>query len=342
MVEISIIMPVYNSDKYLEKAIESILNQTYNNFELILVDDGSRDSSGEICDYYMKIDNRVKVIHQVNKGISAARNTGIKMAKGNYITFADNDDLFNKDLLEENLRLLKSESCDVVKFSVKYIEIDEFSNEKEIYRYNLKNKVYNKEELGLHYDDLRKSGVFTFVWNMIVKREIILNNNLLFDERIKFGGEDNKFNYELFKHINKLVCNEKKYYIHFRRVNHSTVVKYNINKAESSLLISDKENELINTLKVDKEKWFRYAAEYITFIALIIFDNRNDMVYQKQVEYMESILNYKQFLLDVNCIGWLKLISKSPKYALVAFCVYKRKFKLLYLISKLYEKVRCA
>ena len=91
MVAISIIMPVYNSEKYIEKTINSILSQSYSNFELLLIDDGSKDESGMICDKYAAKDERVRVVHKKNEGICATRNVGLSMARGEYIAFCDND-----------------------------------------------------------------------------------------------------------------------------------------------------------------------------------------------------------------------------------------------------------
>ena len=96
MSEISIIVPVYNVEKYLNNCIDSILSQTYTDFELILVNDGSNDNSGEICDFYKKLDSRIKVFHKENGGVSSARNVGISNTNGNYICFIDSDDCVNE------------------------------------------------------------------------------------------------------------------------------------------------------------------------------------------------------------------------------------------------------
>lgn len=98
---VSIIVPIYNVEQYISKCIESILAQTYRDFELILVDDGSTDMCGKICDEYAKQDSRVHVIHQENKGVSAARNAGISLAKGEYIMFVDSDDFITENMLEK-------------------------------------------------------------------------------------------------------------------------------------------------------------------------------------------------------------------------------------------------
>ena len=104
---ISIIIPIYNVEKYMEKCLNSVVNQTYNNIEIILIDDGSKDKSREICDNYAKKDNRIKVVHKENNGVSSARNTGIDMSKGKYITFIDSDDYIDTDYIETLYKISK-------------------------------------------------------------------------------------------------------------------------------------------------------------------------------------------------------------------------------------------
>ena len=120
MPEISIIIPVYNVEKYLENCIQSILNQTFKNFELILVDDGSTDKSGEICDKYEKIDSRIKVIHKNNGGLSSARNAGLDIASGKYIGFVDSDDSIHSRMYEILYDLIKKHKVDISCCNYKY------------------------------------------------------------------------------------------------------------------------------------------------------------------------------------------------------------------------------
>ena len=110
---LSIIMPVWNVEKYVADTIEAILHQSYSDFELILVDDGSTDSSAEICDRYSKIDTRVNVIHKINGGVSSARNTGLDVAKGDLIAFMDSDDLIDREMYEILIKNLDSTNSDV-------------------------------------------------------------------------------------------------------------------------------------------------------------------------------------------------------------------------------------
>jgi glycosyltransferase involved in cell wall biosynthesis len=111
--EISIIVPVYNVEKYLEKCLKSILHQIFSDFELILIDDGSTDSSGRICDEYLKRDSRIKVFHKENGGLSSARNYGIEKSTGKYIGFVDSDDYIAKDMYEVLYNNLQRENADV-------------------------------------------------------------------------------------------------------------------------------------------------------------------------------------------------------------------------------------
>lgn len=133
---VSIIIPVYNAEKYLDECVESVLSQTYNDYELILVDDGSTDYSGKICDRYAKADNRIVVIHQQNSGASAARNTGISEAHGEYITFVDSDDWIEPDYIERMVRhmvpygyvaayLVHDNDAPIQSNEIKYLTVEE-------------------------------------------------------------------------------------------------------------------------------------------------------------------------------------------------------------------------
>ena len=111
---ISIIIPVYNVDKYLNTCLKSIENQSISNFEVILVDDGSTDTSGKICDDWVMTDTRFKVIHQLNSGVSNARNNGIEASKGDYIIFLDPDDYIERDMLDKMSEYMEKENVDIV------------------------------------------------------------------------------------------------------------------------------------------------------------------------------------------------------------------------------------
>ncbi len=110
---VSIIVPVYNTEKYLKKCFKSITEQTYSNLEIIIVDDGSTDDSGRLCDEYAQFDDRVMVIHKENGGLSSARNEGLRNSTGEYLTFVDSDDYISKDFVEKSLDLCKKYGADI-------------------------------------------------------------------------------------------------------------------------------------------------------------------------------------------------------------------------------------
>ena len=162
---ISVIVPVYNVEKYLEKCIDSIINQTYQNLEIILVDDGSTDGSGKICDEYSRKDNRIKVIHKENGGLSDARNIGIKNANGGLIGFIDSDDYITENMfevLQKDLRKYNADisSCDIqnVNEAGECLKIIRVSTEGQT------SKVFEREEaLKLLLEDTIKS----YAWNKL-------------------------------------------------------------------------------------------------------------------------------------------------------------------------------
>ena len=162
---ISVIVPVYNVESYIAECIESIQNQTYMNLEIILVNDGSTDASGDICDQYAAYDERIKVIHQENGGLSAARNTGIEAANGDYISFVDSDDYIRLTLFEDMLQLLKEYDLDIIEFTAfrdKSGDIIEGCNDGHL-------EIYSKEDalrLAMH-------DCFVAAWSKLYKRSAI-------------------------------------------------------------------------------------------------------------------------------------------------------------------------
>lgn len=204
---ISVIAAVYNVEDYLDDCIKSIMNQTYKNIEIILVDDGSTDKSGEICDKYAKQDNRIKSIHQKNSGgPGAPRNKGIKESKGKYIAFIDADDMYCEDYLENLHRLIAENDADISVCN--YFKLYSKTIEKDTSEENIKTYT-NLEFLKLFND--RTIDYSVVVWNKLYKREI-------FDD-IEFAEgkshEDEGFSYKAVYKSSKIVVTSKKLYLHY-------------------------------------------------------------------------------------------------------------------------------
>lgn len=220
---ISIIMPVYKVEEYLEKCIESVLKQTYTNLQIILVDDGSPDNCGKICDEYAKKDPRIEVIHKVNGGLSDARNVGIAKAKGKYIGFVDSDDYIKEDMYEILINLIKEYDADVSICNL-YDVIDG----KEYIRNN-ENGIQKYSRLEILKEVLLDKNIQSYAWNKLYKKE-------LFDE-IKYPigkkYEDIGTTFYVFEKCNKIVVTSKPEYYYLKRsdslvnnVTESTILDY--------------------------------------------------------------------------------------------------------------------
>lgn len=216
-VKFSVIVPIYKVEKYLKKCIDSILSQTFTDFELILVDDGSPDMCPDMCDAYAARDQRVRVIHKVNGGLVAARNTGVLMAKGEYICYVDGDDWVDHRLLETVYRQ-GLENCDPDMVIYGFSRV--FNDRTEEYMDDLPEGLYTKEQLTnqvypyMMYDNRKPfcSGlIFPVAWNKIYRREF-LQKHYCIEERIRMG-EDNAFVYECVWHAQQIyICNEVLYF----------------------------------------------------------------------------------------------------------------------------------
>lgn len=147
MLKLSVIVPVYKVEKYLRRCIDSILEQNYRDIELILVDDGSPDWCPEMCDQYQKKDKRVRVIHQKNSGVAVARNAGMRMATGDYITFVDSDDYIDREMYVSMFEIIEQYQCDVVMCDC----VKEFGTHKELYTHDIRSGYYNEKQLKEEY-----------------------------------------------------------------------------------------------------------------------------------------------------------------------------------------------
>ena len=169
MAKVSMIVPVYQVEKYISQCIESVLNQTFQDFELILVDDGSKDHSGEICDTYADRDDRIMVIHTDNRGAAAARNAGLDHASGRYITFLDGDDYLAENMIERLYEVIENSNYDIV--------VCDFLNilpeEKDNFILRVQEQRVSGREVPEHLKNEKNYGVWTVVWNKIYKREVL-------------------------------------------------------------------------------------------------------------------------------------------------------------------------
>lgn len=212
MPAISVICPVYKAEKYIHRCVDSILAQTFTDFELLLIDDGSPDRSGKICDEYVQKDNRIRVIHQENKGVSASRNTGLEVAKGDYIIHVDSDDWVETKMLDEMYNTIKSSNSDllIVDYICNY-------NKRDIYKIQAPHR--NDAISILH--DILEGKLHGSCWNKLIKKGIIDKYNMRFPLNINFG-EDTIFWAELLQK-NITVSYLNRAYYHYNILSNSSL-----------------------------------------------------------------------------------------------------------------------
>ncbi|MFE4712061.1 glycosyltransferase family 2 protein [Paenibacillus sp. NPDC056722] len=204
--KVSIIIPVYNTKNYVRRAIESILNQSYKNIELIIVDDGSTDGSSAICDEYKQKDSRINVIHQKNSGVSAARNNGIINATGQYIQFVDSDDEIKSDMIKTMVDAIEKNKSDLVICGYSVIGKQVF---------NSATRLYDATEFLVEsYLNPDISSLVLSSWNMIFKSSILKDNNLRFDPSYVMG-EDGLFTLDYLNKCEKVLTINKVFYNYY-------------------------------------------------------------------------------------------------------------------------------
>lgn len=205
--KISIIIPIYGVEQYLKKCVDCLVNQTYKNLEIILVDDGSPDNCGQICDELALTDDRIVVIHKENGGVSSARNLGIEKATGDYISFIDPDDVIPKDYYSILYNNISDADCSLCKFE-EFCDSISFNTSKD---YDI--KTLNKVEavsLGIY----KHAEVFYVVWNKLIKSSIV--KQFRFDETMK-NGEDSVFAFDVIMACDKVVYIDLPLYGYYMR-----------------------------------------------------------------------------------------------------------------------------
>lgn len=261
-IKVSVIVPMYNVGKYIEKCIASFIQQTYANIEIILVDDGSPDDSGKIADQYAEKDSRIKVIHKQNEGVSAARNTGIDAATGEYICFSDGDDYVMPNYVEHLLGLCEDNQADMA-YTVDMFTT--FHNEKVD---SIITKVITQEEAT---ENILCYKVPIGVYSKMFRRSFLNEYNLRFLEGV-YIGEGFNFNTACFQRANKIVKSTARIYFYRRDNEASAMTSFKLAKCKMALKAIDiiKDNLVVKTPRVLKAWRFAYWHTHFDMYCWIV------------------------------------------------------------------------
>jgi len=238
-----------------------VLSQSFKDFELILIDDGSKDGSGKICDRYRSQDSRVVVKHINNGGMCHARNLAIDSAKGEYIAFCDDDDVYLPKLLEDNYALAKKCNADVVRFQRELYLYDDKSESPRVSTAGPSElRTYRGKEIFQYYGSIRSGS--DGVWNGLYRRDFLNRYGIRFDEKMHSGCEDNLFNTQCYSHANTVATNPKAYYRWSRRASHSTSFKISENFYYGLKTVVNADRELMNQHGVSRAYFGNRMVSY--------------------------------------------------------------------------------
>lgn len=337
--KISIIVPVYNVEKYLDRCISSLINQSLRDIEIILVDDGSPDRCPQMCDNYAKIDPRLKVIHKKNEGLGKARNSGIKIAEGEYVTFVDSDDFLDLNAYEHIYNIAKEKKLDTCYFK--------------LCRYYKNGKTEKTKDFSQEIFFLEKREIFQFLLEMvgplpsypysekysmsvckaIYSLDQIKKNEISFISEKEIASEDLIFHLDYLPFSNRVGYLPNNYYYYYVNTN-SITTTYNQKKYERLI-------KLLELTEVKLKKYFLYKDYYLHYYAQVI---RVFKVILRFESLSEISLNEKRKMINSKCC--IPLLEKMyseiliSKYSLInrlyLFCM-KNKISIFFI---LYYKIK--
>lgn len=290
----SIIIAVYNVEQYIEKCLQSILEQTYGEYEVILVNDGSTDNSGEICDRYAKEYQNIQVIHKENGGASSARNEGLAVAKGEYVLFLDSDDYIKSDDFLETLEQKAVSMPDVIiyKFEKYYEKTDTY----EPCRFQIPENI-GALPMGEALDQLvERDAFYCAAWTKAVKRQLLQEKEIQFEEGII--GEDQDWYYQVLLHVKKMEGIDESFIVYRQREN-SVTSSWKIKNLTDCIYILKKWKNGLEHADIEstvREALFHSLAKLYCnlLIAYACFDDKNKKQYFSELKELSGLLAYKQ------------------------------------------------
>lgn len=316
MKKVSVIVPIYNVEEYIERCVRSIIAQSYKNLEIILVDDGTKDRSGDICRILEKKDNRICTIHQKNMGLSEARNTGIKAASGDYCLFVDGDDWLDLECIEKTVEEI-DKGYDVILFPYKkeYIssctKVKLFEKEKEFDSYEVRNYLLRRLFGPLHGELKKPIGMeqLSTAWGKLYRLEII--KELRFVDTKKIGTEDMWFNIHAFFNCNRIKYIDSIFY-HYYKANQSALTRtYKPELAENWKVLYSMQENFIKEKKLDKK--FEEALnnrKVINLLSLVLNIGMSEITWKNKFKELKGLLGNEYYIFLFHKFSFLELPIK--------------------------------
>lgn len=302
MPKVSIIMPVYNVEKYIDASIQSVINQTYTDFELILVDDGSTDSSPQICDDYAEKYHNIRVIHTENNNRAKARDTGVQAAQGEYLLFVDSDDTIKCDLLKDVVCAAEKTGADVTIFGMHVITTVDGEFIGEDFR-SFEPEVYStRDEVEKNFVKMNERLMWNHPVDKLIRRSLVVDNNIKGKSFYDGVCEDTVFLLDMFEYVNSICVVEGCYYEYAIRNTQSTVAKYIPDRFKKLYGRFIKTKEIIDTLKPEYRNYdlmYKLFCDFVIWSYEFMFHKDCTLSYFGRYKYIRDtfsiIIENKEF-----------------------------------------------
>ena len=330
----SVIVPVYKVEKYLPSAIESVLNQTFSDFELILVDDGSPDRCPEICDNYKEKDERIKVVHKANGGLASARRAGIKQALGEYVFNLDSDDLIENDTLECAYKIINNTNCDIVSFSYRWVKNGQTVN---ITSDGLDEGLYARKDIEKYIYprllmDKDMNHISYYLSGKAVKRELITPIQLGVSEKISLG-EDLCCTVPLYLHAKSVYISKKEAYLYNVR-DDSLSKEFNTKQIQ---LIEDVINEIVKNETEKVTDINDQLCRYSCFMCFTILASAAQGDYFKSIKAIKHNIINSLHREKIRCAQFENISLKSK---ISVFLMKKEHYCTAFYFLNLCKKIK--
>ena len=300
----SIIIPVYNAGKYLLKTLESVKDQGFTDFEVLLVDDGSTDNSAEICSAFVNKDSRFTLYQKPNGGVCSARNFGIERAKGKYIIFIDSDDVIENALLEDVLQKLTDSNADILLFGMQF-DIEKQGGIVRSYQKTCEDSEFDITELAKYYRVLYENNYITSMCNRVTKLSLIQEHDLRFDESIT-NYEDMAFSLECLRYAQKVSVLHKSYYHYILHEEPGMSRKYKERLTETLQPTIELLLKNIHALPLDKETalWACCDVQRILWLGVANICRKKSSIFTKRDDIKELCTeSWVEELLSIQVTG---------------------------------------
>lgn len=344
MEKVSIIVPVYNVEKYLERCLESLINQTYRNIEILIVNDGSTDNSKKICEKYKEMDSRIRLINKKNQGLGMARNTGLEYITGKYVLFVDSDDYVERNLVELVYKIAEENNCDFVRFH-NYRE-DITTGEKKIRKSPLEEGFYSKEDIkqkillpiiGVLPNQTGNDFVGMSVWRNLYRASVIRKENLKFVSEREFISEDVIFNISFFDVSSRAyVINIPLY--HYIVNDNSLTAIYKKDRFDKEVIMYKKIESIVKEKNFSDDSLVRASRTFLDRTRMCLrqeFSRKNISLKDQRQSIIKICSN--EMLTDIINIYPLK--KMNIEYRFILFLIKNKMYIAMKILFEVFKKI---